>query len=163
MFYIGGIMDDDPARMTFRERTVWICTVTVIVCAAAYAGLMVSRLLSRPVAEISWVAPMLVTMGLAVAGSILLAIVLTVGAAVVRRDARAPDGPEVFSDVRDREIGRLGWRASLYVISAGFGATLVLAMLEAHTFWIGNTIFLFGTAGAVVEGTTKIRLYRRGF
>ena len=107
---------------------------------------------------------MLWAMGLAVAGSVLLTIVSTVAAAANRRGGCSPASRgEVTSDVRDQEIGRLGGRASMSVISVGFGAALVLAMLDVHTFWIGNLLFLFGTAGAVVETVTKIRLYRRGF
>ncbi len=156
--------DDEPVRMTVNERTVWASLVTVIVSSGAYFAFMVPRLLSRPVAEISWVGPMLWTMGLAIAGSVLLTIVLTVvGEASRRGDCSPASRGEVASDVRDQEIGRLGGRASMSVISVGFGGALVLAMLDAHPFWIGNLLFLFGTAGAVVEATTKIRLYRRGF
>lgn len=156
--------DNEPVRMTVGERTVWASVVTVIVSSGAYLALMVSRLLSRPIAEISWVGPMLWTMGLAVAGTVLLTIVFMVVAEASRRGgcSSARRG-EVTSDVRDQEIGRLGWRASMRVISVGFGGALVLAMLDADTFWIGNLLFLFGTAGAVVEAITKIGLYRRGF
>jgi hypothetical protein len=150
--------------MTVNERTVWVSVVTVIVSSGAYVALMVSRLLSRPIAEISWVGPMLWTMGLAVAGTVLLTIVFTIAAEANRRGGCSPASRgEVTSDVRDQEIGRLGWRASMRVISVGFGGALVLAMLDAGTFWIGNLLFLFGTVGAVVEAITKIRLYRRGF
>ena len=157
-------LDDEPVRMTVTERTVWASLVTVLASSGTYLALMVSRLLSRPVAEISWVGPMLWTMGLAIVGTVLLTVVLTVAAGANRRGERPPDRAcEVTSDVRDQEIGRLGWRASMSVISVGFGGALVLAMLDANTFWIGNLIFLFGTAGAVVEAITKIGLYRRGF
>jgi hypothetical protein len=156
--------DNEPVRMTVNERTVWASVVTVIVSSGVYVALMVSRLLSRPIAEISWVGPMLWTMGLAVAGTVLLTIVFTIAAEANRRDGCSPAGRgEVTSDVRDQEIGRLGWRASMRVISVGFGGALVLAMLDADTFWIGNLIFLFGTVGAVVEAITKIGLYRGGF
>jgi hypothetical protein len=157
-------LDDEPVRMTVVERTVWASLVAVVVSSGAYFALMVPRLLSRPVAEISWVGPMLWAMGLAVAGSVLLTIVSTVAAVATRRGGCSPASRgEVTSDVRDQEIGRLGGRASMSVISVGFGAALVLAMLDVHTFWIGNLLFLFGTAGAVVETVTKIRLYRQGF
>jgi len=156
--------DNEPIRMTITERTVWVSVVTVIVSSGAYLTLMVSRVLSRPVAEISWVGPMLWTMGLSIAGTVLFTIVFTVVAEATRRGGPRPARRgEVTSDVRDQEIGRLGWRASMRVISVGFGAALVLAMLHADTFWIGNLLFLFGTVGAVVEATTKIGLYRRGF
>jgi len=172
VFDIGGIMnaaeprldDNEPVRMTFTERTVWASVVTVIGTSGAYLALMVSRLLSRPIAEISWVGPMLWTMGLSIVGSILVTIVFTIVADVARRGRCSPaDRGEVTSDVRDREIGRLGWRASMRVISVGFGGALVLAMLDADTFWIGNLLFVFGTVAAVVEAITKIGLYRRGF
>ncbi|MHB9859048.1 hypothetical protein [Streptomyces sp. YIM S03343] len=155
---------DEPVRMTVIERTVWASLVTVIVSSGAYLALIVSRLSSRPVAEISWVGPMLWTVGLAVAGTVLLTIVFTVAAEANRRGGCSPASRgEVTSDVRDQEIGRLGWRASMSVISVGFGGALVLAMLDADTFWIGNLLFLFGTAGAITEAITKIVLYRRGF
>lgn len=154
-------LDDEPVRMTVVERTVWASLVAVVVSSGAYFALMVPRLLSRPVAEISWVGPMLWTMGLAVAGSVVLTIVFTVAA--VGRGGCSPADGEVTSDIRDREIGRLGERTSTTVIGVGFGGTLVLAMLDVDTFWIGNVLFLFGTVGAVVATTTKLRLYRRGF
>lgn len=157
-------LDDEPARMSVGERTVWASLISVAVSSGTYFALMVPRLLSRPVAEISWVAPMLWTMGLAIVGSVLLTTVLTVVAEVGRRGGCSPASRgEVTSDVRDQEIGRLGTRASMGVISVGLGGALVLAMFDADTFWIGNLVFLFGTATTVVETITKIRLYRRGF
>ena len=159
--------DDEPVRMTVNERMVWASLVAVVVSSGVYAALMVSRLLRLPVAEISWAGPMLWTLGLSVAGSIALSIVFAIVAEAARGRragaAGAAGAEAVRSDVRDREIGRLGWRVSMMVISVGSGAALVLAMLDARTFWIGNLLFLFGAAGAVVEGITKLRLYRRGF
>ncbi len=156
--------DDEPVRMTVNERAVWASLVTVAVSSGAYVALMLSRLLSRPVTEISWVAPMLWTIGLSIVGSIVLTIVITIGAQVRRPDGcSATSRDEVTSDVRDREIGQRGGRASTGVVSVGLGAALVLVMLDAHRFWIGNLLFLFGAVAALVETTTKIRLYRRGF
>ncbi|GGQ55620.1 hypothetical protein [Couchioplanes azureus] len=156
--------DDGPIPMTAQERTVWATLVTVIVSSGAYFALVVPRLLTRPVPEISWVAPMLWTIGLSVAAALVLTIACEVIAAAGRRGSCVPAGRgEVTSDVRDREIGRIGWGASMTVISVGFGAALVLAMLDADTFWIGNLLFLFGAVSAVVETVTRIRLYRRGF
>jgi hypothetical protein len=156
--------DDEQVRMTAGERAVWASLVAVVVASAAYLALLVPRVLSQPVAEISWVDPMLWTIGSAVVSAVVLAIVLTVAVEVGRRGRCAPaDHSGVLSDVRDREIGQLGGRASMGVISVGLGGALVLAMLDAHTFWIGNLLFLSGAAGAVVQAATKIRLYRRGF
>ncbi|OJF14793.1 hypothetical protein [Couchioplanes caeruleus] len=156
--------DDGPIPMTAQERTVWASLVTVIVSSGAYFALMVPRLVARPVPEISWVTPMLWTIGLSVVGAVVFTIAFEIIAAASRRGCGAPaERGEVTSDVRDREIGRIGWGASMTVISVGFGGALVLAMLDADTFWIGNLLFLFGTVSAVVETVTRIRLYRRGF
>lgn len=156
--------DDEPARMTVRERMVWASLVAVVVSSGAYVVLMVSRLSSRPVTEISWVAPMLWTMGLAIVGSIVLTIAFAIIAGIDRRGGCPPaTADEVISDVRDLEIGERGGRAATGVIGVGVGGALALSMLDAHPFWIGNLLFLFGTVGTVVETVTKIRLYRRGF
>ena len=40
---------------------------------------------------------------------------------------------------------------------------LVLAMIGADLFWIGNTVFVPGTVGAILETITKLVAYRRGF
>ena len=161
--------DDGPVLMTMNERTVWAYLVVVVLTSGAYITLMVSRLLSQPAEEISWIVPMLWTIGASVVGSILFAIVgAVVGAVRVAQAAKGHPAREDLdlaysSDVRDAEIDRRGGRASLGVLGASMVGALVLAMLDADTFWIGNLLFVFGTAGALVETTTKIRLYRRGF
>ena len=151
--------------MTTTERTVWASAIAVVVSSGAYLTLMASRALAGPVAAISWVRPMLWTMGLSIAGGVVLSIVLAIVAGIVRPAGSGPaaDCAGVAADIRDREIGRRGGGVSMRVLSAGFGGALVLAMLDADTFWIGNLLFLFGTAAALVEAATKLILYRRGF
>jgi hypothetical protein len=154
--------DDRPIPMTMDERTVWAYLGIVMVTSGTYLVLVVTRVLTHPVEEISWVRPMLWAIGLSVTATVISAV-LSATAARSGARSRGPDG-EVgpLSDVRDREIDRRGQRASSGVLGAGFGAALVLAMFDADTFWIGNALFVFGTVGAIVETTTKIRLYRRG-
>jgi hypothetical protein len=151
--------DDESVPMTLEERQVWVYLVTVVVTAAGYVLLIALRLRSQPADEVSWVAPLLVTFGLSVGGTILGTMVAAVVGGACRDDGVGAPA----ADVRDREIEWLGNRASAGVIGAGFGAGLILAMVDADTFWIGNVLFLFGVLGAVVETITKIRLYRRGF
>ncbi len=155
--------DDSSVPMTARERTVWASLAAVVVSSGAYLALVVPRLLTRPVAEVSWAEPMAWSMGLGVAGAIILSIVFTVVAEANRRDGCSSARGEVTSDDRDREIGRLGGRAALAAISAGSGGALVLTMLGVHPFWIGNLLFVGGAAAAVAEAAAQIRLYRRGF
>lgn len=170
--------DDEPVRMTMNERSVWGYLVTVLVTSGAYLALMVTRLATEPVEQIAWVGPMLWTIGASVLGTLVLtiigAITSTVTATIARSTTPGPRGrqgraavtvvtTDMVSDARDTEIDQVGDRALVGVLGAGFVGVLVLAMLDADTFWIGNLLFVFGTLGAIVETTTKIRLYRRGF
>lgn len=151
--------DNESVPMAIEEYKVWVYLVTVAVTSGGYFALIASRLARHPVEEVSWVAPMVVAIVASVSGTVLGAIAL--GALDRGRRDSDDDGPH--SDIRDQEIERSGTRASTGAIGVGFGAALVLAMLDFDTFWIGNLLFLFGTLGAVVETTTKIRLYRWGF
>jgi hypothetical protein len=176
-------VDDDPdldaAPMTLGERTVWVYLVVVVVTSGVYFAAMVPAALTRPAREIAWVGPMLWTMGASILATIVGSIAVAIGdrlggPAVFGRAARrrgeprqgatceGPDG-EPATDVRDAEIAQVGGRASTGVLGVALAAGLALAMLDVDTFWIGNALFLFGTVGAIVETTTKIRLYRRGF
>lgn len=170
--------DDDPVAMTMTERSIWAYLVTVVVTSGVYLTLMATRLADRPVDEIAWVGPMLWTLGASVLGSVVLTIVFTIAGTVSATIARSitsarageggrPAAPVVEidagSDARDKDIDRAAEHVLVGVLGAGFVGALVLAMLDADTFWIGNLLFVFGTLGAIVETTTKIRLYRRGF
>jgi len=162
--------DDGPVPMTAGERAVWAYLVAVVVTSGTYLAVMVPRVLTHPVERISWVGPMLWAIGLSVSITVLVTVVLAVVDSIRTAAAGAACGAgtdsstgDVAADVRDREIGQLGGRASTGVVGAGLGVVLVLAMIEAPTFWIGNAVFVCGTVGALVETTAKIRLYRRGF
>lgn len=170
--------DDEPVTMTMSERTVWAYLVAVVLTSGVYLVVMATRLADAPAEEISWVVPMLWAIGASVVGSVILTIVLTIAGTILATigrsiaAARAGDRSrsaapvvqlETGTDARDKEIDLVGDRAGVGVLAVGFAGALVLAMVDADTFWIGNLLFVFGTLGAIVETTTKIRLYRRGF
>ena len=169
--------DDEPVGMTMGERTVWAYLVTVVITSGVYFTIIGLRLADQPVDEVAWVAPMLWTIGASILGSMILTIVLTIAGtirssitrsvAAARAGRPGPVRPSVDidsgSDARDKDINLIGDRAGVTLLAAGVLGALVLAMLDADTFWIGNLLFAFGTLGAIVETTTKIRLYRRGF
>jgi hypothetical protein len=157
--------DDHPVSMTVDERTAWAYLGIVTVTSGTYFALMITRALAQPIERISWVGPLLWTIGLSVTGTVVTTVVSTVVGVV--RDDPGSCGQDaethLSSDVRDKEINRRGERASAGVLGTGLGAGLVLAMLDADAFWMGNLLFLFGTIGAIVQAATKIRLYRQGF
>ena len=66
------------------------------------------------------------------------------------------------SDQRDRDISRLGNRLGYGVLVAFALVALVLSMVEADWFWIGNALF-FGFALATLVGDiARVVAYRRG-
>ena len=165
--------DDERLPMTAGERTVVAYLVAVVLTSGVYLTLMATRLRAAPAAEVEWVVPMLWTIGASTVATVVVGIVLALAGTVAGRVAAARRAPGATpdlraavptgTDVRDEEIGRLGDRAGMRVLAVGVLGALVLAMLDADSFWIGNLLFLLGTVGAVVETTTKLRLYRRGF
>ena len=165
--------DDEHVPMAMNERTAWAYLITVIVTSGAYLTLMASRLAGEAAEQIDWVAPMLWTLGASIVCTILLTILLTITGTLARSLRLGRSGPreapapcvdvDTATDARDKDIDAIGDRAGLGILGAGFVGALVLAMIDADTFWIGNLLFAFGTLGAIVESTTKLRIYRRGF
>ncbi|MDN4480642.1 hypothetical protein [Demequina muriae] len=155
--------DDERAPMTMEERAVWVYLVVFVATSVAYFAVVVPRALSQPIDEVSWVVPMLWAIGISIGGTIIGSILAAVGSAIgLAARGRNPE-LELGSDERDKQIERLGNRATATVVSFGMLAVLVLAMIDADTFWIGNAAFLSGFVGALVEAFVKIRAYRRGF
>ncbi|MFW2512755.1 hypothetical protein ACNI3K_03155 [Demequina sp. SO4-13] len=155
--------DDERAPMTMEERAVWVYLVVFVATSVAYFVVVVPRALSQPIDEVSWVVPMLWAIGISIGGTIVGSILAAVGSAIgLAARGRNPE-LELGSDERDKQIERLGNRATATVVSTGMLAVLVLAMIDANTFWIGNAAFLSGFVGALVEAFVKIRAYRRGF
>ena len=157
------IEDDASGPMTMEERTVWVYLLTVIITSGGYFAVIASRLRDTPASEVSWVTPMLWAIGLSIVGTIVGTILGTIAAAIGQGVRGNSTDIDHGSDERDKEIKRYGSRKAQGVLAVGLGGGLVLAMIDADTFWIGNFLFLIGTLGAIVETTVKIRAYRRGF
>jgi len=155
--------DDEPVSMAKAERIAWAYLTAVVSISGVYFIVVISRAVSQPIDQVSWVAPMLLAIGLGVLGTIVGAIIGSVVGGIGIKLRGGDAAVEFASDARDEEIRRVGDRASMGVTAAGFGGALILAMLGADTFWIGNALYLAGAVGAVAETVTKIRFYRRGF
>ena len=139
--------------MTFLEKSNWVVLVVAVPTLLVYAALIVPQVLSRPIAEVSWVQPMI------------LAIVAFVVANVLGNVVAAATNPTEAdkNDERDREIDRFGERVGNWLLVAGTIGALVLAMAEADHFWIANAIFLGGLAGALLSSVSKIAAYHGPF
>ena len=115
------------------------------------------QLSSTPVADIEWQVPLLWAVGISIVGAIVLAIVLSIGTAIVTR--QEPEG----GDIRDKQIDRHGTRVGLAIMAGGSVLALVLAMLEVHVFWIGNAVFLIAALGTVIGQIVSLRAYHGVF
>jgi hypothetical protein len=139
--------------MTFLEKSNWVVLVVGVPTLLAYLAVIVPQVLGKPMAEVSWVQPMI----FAIAGFIVANILGNVVAAA------SNPGEANRNDQRDREIDHFGERVGNWLMIAGSIAALVLAMTMADHFWIANAIFLGGMAAALVSSVTKIAAYHGPF
>jgi uncharacterized membrane protein (DUF485 family) len=139
--------------MAFLEKSNWVVVVVAVPTLLVYVALVLPQLLSKPIAEVSWVQPMVFT--------ILGFVVANILGNVVAAASNPSEADK--SDQRDREIDQFGERVGNWLIIAGSIAALVLAMTRADHFWIANAIFLGGIAGALLSSVTKIAAYHGPF
>ena len=139
--------------MAFLEKSNWVALVVAVPTLLVYLILVVPQVLSKPIAEVAWVQPMVFT----IVGFIVANVVGNVVAAA------SNPGEADKKDQRDTEIDHFGERVGNWLIIAGSIAALVLAMTMADHFWIANAIFLGGITAALVSSVTKIAAYHGSF
>ncbi|MCX4539444.1 hypothetical protein [Streptomyces sp. NBC_01565] len=140
--------------MAFQEKRAWIMGVVAIAGYAVYLAVVLGRARGgESLAEVSYVAPLLWTVGGAIAASIALHIAVAV----------ASPGEADTKDQRDKEIDRLGEHAGQSFLVIGAVAALALSMAEAGHFWISNVIYLGFVLSAVLASVVKLAAYRWGF
>lgn len=143
--------------MAYMERTIWAQLVASVIGLVVYLALVAPQLFTTPVADIDWVWPMIWT----IAGAIVLSIVFSIVWGIVAR-MRDPE-LEHTADQRDREIEWFGERVGQSFLAIGGIGALILAMVEAPWFWIGNTLFLGFFLSAALGSMARLGAYRRGF
>lgn len=142
--------------MVFEERNAWTGLVVSAIAITTYVVIMLQQAATRPVDDIDWLPPMLWTIG----GGIVLTILITIlwGIAVGMRDREAATA----SDIRDRDISRMGGRVEqAFLVIAGL-AVIALCAIGADLFWIANTMFAGFAVSAVIGSVARVVAYRRG-
>lgn len=139
--------------MSYEERGQWVYLAVTTIAYGAYLVLMTGRANTTPLPEIEYQPIMLWTIGAAIAGSIIIRIAIE----IVRPSESQRE------DVRDKEIGRFGEYVSGVILGVGMVGPLILTLIEADHFWIGNAIYLVFVVQAVAGTVIKLVAYRRGF
>ncbi|WP_447913756.1 hypothetical protein [Microbacterium phyllosphaerae] len=146
---MGGIM-------VYEERNAWSGLLVGAVVITAYVVIVLQQAAGRSVTEVDWLPPMLWTIGIGIVSTIAISIVWGIIAG-----AKDPDGVG-RSDVRDRDITRMGARVEqAFVVIAGLGV-IALCAVGADVFWIANTMFAGFAVSAMVGSVARVVAYRRG-
>jgi hypothetical protein len=127
--------------------------VVVVGSYSVYLAIVLALAGSTPLTEVSYVAPLLWTVGSSIAASIALHAVMGISSP---RDAGK-------KDQRDKEIYRFGEYIGQSFVVIGGVAALLMAMAELDHFWIANVIYLTFVLSAILGSVAKIVAYRRGF
>lgn len=142
--------------MVYEERNAWAGLIVSPVVMVVYVTLVLQQAAGGPLTDVDWFPLMLWVIGGGIVGTIVLGIVWGMIAG-----AKEPDGVG-RSDIRDRDISRMGSRVEqAFVVIAGLGV-IVLCAVGADVFWIANTMFAGFAIAAVVGGIARVTAYRRG-
>ena len=142
--------------MVYEERNVWAGLIVSPIVAIAYVVLLLQQADGGPLTATDWFPLMLWTIGAGIVGTIVVSILWGIVAGMAD-----PDGVG-RSDIRDRDIGRMGARVEQgFVVIAGLGV-IVLCAFGADVFWIANTMYLGFAVAALVGGVARVIAYRRG-
>ena len=143
--------------MGYSERNAWAQLIVSAGGTVVYLAIVLPQLGRRPLDEIAWAWPMVWT----IAGALVASIVVSIGWGILA-GVRDPEADNAL-DQRDREIGWFGDRVGQAFLGLGGLGALLLAMTEAHWFWIGNVLFAGFFFSAFLGGIARLFAYRRGF
>lgn len=142
--------------MVYEERNAWAGLVLTVVAMTVYVVVVLQRAGSGPVTDVVWWPIMLWTIGGGILATIVVSIVWGILAGMRDREGVGK------SDVRDRDIARMGSRVGQsFLVLAGLGV-IVLCALEADWFWIAHAMFFGFALSAFVGGVASVIAYRRG-
>jgi hypothetical protein len=139
--------------MAFMEKTNWVILVVGISTLAVYLGVVLPQALTRSIADVSYVQPMVY--------AIVAFIVLCIVGMIVAAASNPKEADK--QDQRDKEIDQVGERIGNSFIAVAFGGALILTLVEADYFWIANALYLGGMAAGLLGAVIKIAAYHGPF
>ena len=138
--------------MSYEEKGVWVMGVIAVVAYAVYVAVVLGAADGGPLTDVAYQWPMF----WAIIGAIVAGIVVTIIVGIFSPRDRGQ------RDQRDRDIYRWGEYVGHSLVIAGALGALVLAMFDAHSFWIANVLYLAFVLSAILSTVTKLLAYRRG-
>ncbi|WP_245958530.1 hypothetical protein [Microbacterium bovistercoris] len=142
--------------MVYQERVAWAQLIASVITLAGYVVVVLVQADGGDLASVDWLPLMLWTIGAGIVLSILISVVWGIIAGMRDREATTA------SDIRDRDISRLGGRVEhAFLVIAGLGV-IALCGIGAGLFWIANTMFLGFAVSALIGGIARVIAYRRG-
>lgn len=138
--------------MSYDEKNAWSLGVIAVIAYGAYLAWVLVQAQDVPLVDIDYVRPMVT--------SIVGAIILGIIAAIIFAATRPSEAG--LSDERDREINRRGEQIGQSFVVIGGTAVILLAMIEAPSFWIANVMYLAFVLSAVLSTIVKVIGYRWG-
>jgi hypothetical protein len=139
--------------MSLEEKRTWAGAGIIVVAFLAYLGIITVRgLQAGPLIEVSWVAPMAWTLGIAAAASFL---------AIGLLGLRTPKAARK-KDVRDDEIERFGDQVGQAFAVMGGLAALILLMIDVDRFWAAHSLFFGFMLSGILGSFAKLAAYREG-
>jgi hypothetical protein len=142
--------------MVYVERNVWSTLVVTTIGLIVYVVVVLQQAAGGSLVAVDWAPIMFWTIGGCIAASIAVSIVWGILAGM-----REPAGVGK-SDVRDRDIARMGTRVEQSFIAIAGVGVLLLCAVKADWFWIANTMFFGFAIAAVIGGIARVVAYRRG-
>ncbi|MEV7611133.1 hypothetical protein AB0N61_16715 [Microbacterium sp. NPDC089320] len=142
--------------MVYEERNAWAGLVVSLLAITAYVVTLLQQAAGGPVTEVDWPPLMLWMIG----GGIVVTIAISIIWGMIA-GARDPDGAG-RSDIRDRDIGRMGSRVEQAFVAIAGTVVILLCALRADVFWIAHTMFAGFAVAAIVGGFARVVAYRRG-
>lgn len=147
---MSKILDND-ATLSFPLKSSIATVATLTVVFGGYFTLLALNLSDQAVVEFAYKPLMIATI---VPLALLMAVTHGALAALAPRDAGE-------RDERDRQID---WRAAHlggYVLAVGVFGVLVLALLEAESFYVANALLLAWVLAELARQIARIVLYSR--
>ena len=139
-------------EMSYKERGTWIDLAVAAYVAVSYTWSILAGRNGLPLMEVAFRGPMFRAILISIGATIALHIIY----AIFSGDTSAQE------DQRDRQVSRFGDWVSLFPLSVGALAGLVLAMYDQHHFWIAHAIFLGFFLSSITGSITRLIAYRRG-